>query len=292
MDQEIKRMKKSCPPAHSSGTQTGRGRPSSLTNVEERRYVSLRNWAFSQREAGALARNLPRGRGGIRPPLSASTCQRLDGLHGPFEGTVALPQGHSADSLRKLPERALVALADARGDVSNRKYQEAAGLQPVVKRARPVAKPAFSAGNEPAQSVSRAVAPQESVEYLAWQRANSVLNAFQVAPSSTMKGRLAYVREWCSQWSRPVELDANARSHLTAWEQIAATWDGEFIADCDREVLLLPFADATHPRITPARQEAIFSARRTLQSERPPSIRKFELPPIAPDEWDDETYHG
>jgi len=116
-------------------TKKAPGRPSSLTKIEEQRYVTLRNWNFSQREAGALARKLPRGRNGVRLHLSASVCQRLDKLHGPFAETLKLPSGHSEDSLRKLPERALVALADARGDVNNHKYQEAVGLRTVGKEA-------------------------------------------------------------------------------------------------------------------------------------------------------------
>lgn len=278
-------MKKSHPPSL-GGTHTRKapGRPPSLTKTEEQRYVTLRNWTFSQREAGALARNLPRGRNGTRRPLSASTCQRLDRLHGPFTETLKLPSGHSAASLRKLPERALVALADARGDVYNSKCQEAAGLPAVVKRAKPSKKSLSAAEEQCAQAKPRAVIPDESITYRAWHRASSVLNAFYTAPTNTDAKRFAHVRKWCIEWSSPVELDADARRHLTPWEQIAATWDGTFIADAARETLQLPFRNETHPRIAPATREAILSARSALRSERPQSIRKFSLPPFNPED--------
>jgi hypothetical protein len=288
-------MKKShTPPVGSTHTQKAPGRPSSLTPTEEQRYVTLRNWDFSQREAGALARNLPRGRNGTRPPLSASTRQRLDTIHGPFTETLKLPSGHSADSLRKLPERALVALADARSDVSNRKYQEAAGLRTVVKPAQHAKKQPLAVSKSPAQAKPHPAPPKESITYQAWHRASSVLNAFYSAPTDTDAERLAYVRMWCIEWSFPVELDADARRHLTPWEQIAATWDGEFIADAARKTLLLPFRDEVHPKITSASREAILSARSALQSERPQSSRKFNLPPFDPeatDEWPDDMGH-
>lgn len=289
-------MKKS-PPSSPGDTPAQRvpGRPSSLTKAEEQRYVTLRNWNFSQREAGALARNLPRARNGVRVSLSASTCQRLDNVHGPYAETPELPHGHSADSLRQLPERALVALADVRGDVSNRRYQEAAGLRSAVKPAKRPKKQMLIAEQALASVMPRAAIPEESTTYRAWHRASSVLNAFHIAQARTMTGRLASVREWCLEWSLPVELDADARRNLTPWEQIAATWDGEFIADADRETLLLPFRDETHPNITPASREAILSARSAMQSGRPQPARKFKLPLFTPedcaDAWSGDEVH-
>jgi len=265
-------------------TKKAAGRPSSLTKVEEQRYLTLRNWNFSQREAGALARNLPRGRGGAQPPLSASTCQRLDKLHGPFAETLKLPHGHNAVSLHKLPERALVALADARGDVDNHKYQEALGLRVAAKRAKRPKKAVLKVAEQLAQARPLVALPEESVTHRAWHRASFVLAAFYMAPADTMEKRFAHVREWCLERSLPIELDADARRHLTPWEQIAATWDGEFIADDAREALQLPFRDETHPRIAPATREAILSARSALQSERPQSMRKFNLPPFDPED--------
>ena len=270
-------------------TKKAPGRPSSLTKIEEQRYVTLRNWNFSQREAGALARKLPRGRNGVRLHLSASVCQRLDKLHGPFAETLKLPSGHSEDSLRKLPERALVALADARGDVNNHKYQEAVGLRTVGKRIKRAKKPLLMAGEQPAQAIPLVALPEESITYQAWLRASLVLNAFYTAPTNTTEAkRFAHVREWCIEWGSPVELDADARRHLTPWEQIAATWDGEFIADSARKTLLLPFRDETHPRIAPTTREAILSARSTLRSERPQSTRKLHLSPFDPEDWANE----
>lgn len=281
-------MKKSHPPSRDGArTQNAPGRPSSLTDAEERRYVTLRKWNFSQREAGALARNLPRGRNGVRPSVSASTCQRLDNLHGPFAETKTFPLGHDADSLRRLPDRALVTLADARGDVSNRKFQEAAGLRSTAKPANRTKKQTLMAEQPLAQAMPRTATPEESTTYRAWHRASSVLNAFYVAPARTVTGRLAYVRNWCLEWSFPVELDADARRHLTPWEQIAATWDGEFIADADRQTLLLPFRDDTHPNISANSREAILSARSALQSERPQPARKFNLSPFTPEDCAD-----
>lgn len=281
-------MKKSQPPLMgSTRPQKAPGRPSSLTKAEEQRYVTFRSWNFSQREAGALARNLPRGRNDVRTPLSASTCQRLDNAHGPFAEASEIPHGHSADSLRELPERALVALADARGDISNRKYQEAAGLRGAVKPAKRAKKPPLAAEQPLAQAMPRTVIPEESATYRAWHRASSVLNAFYVAPARTMAGRLTYVRNWCLEWSFPVELDADACRHLTPWEQIAAAWDGEFIADADRETLLLPFRDETHPNISPEGREAILAARGALQSKRPQSARKVDLPHFTPEDCED-----
>lgn len=267
-----------------TGDEKAPGRPASLTKTEEQRYVTLRNWNFSQREAGAFARNRARGRNGARPPLGASTCQRLDKLHGPFTEALTLPSGYSADSLRKLTARALVALADARGDVTNRKYQEAAGLRPVVKPAKRAKKPLITSEDQAAQAPPRGALPEESITYRAWHRASSVRTAFHTAPANTMAKRFARAREWCLAWSSPVELDADARRHLTPWEQIAATWDGEFLADAARETLLLPFRDETHPKITAANREAILAARSALQSARPQSSRKVNLPPFNPDD--------
>lgn len=267
----------------------GAGRPSSLTKTEEQRYATLRSWQFSQREAGALARNLPRGRNGARPRLGASTCQRLDELHGPFAEESRLPLGHTTDSLRKLSERALVALADARGDVNNRRYMEAAGLRPVVKRARQVKKPLAVQDVQPAQA-SRCVAlPEESTTRQAWNRAQSVHSAFFLIPTRTQAAQLKVVREWCSGASFPAELDADARRHLTPWEQIAATWDGEFISDADRDTLLLPFRDAGHPRITTASREAITAARNAMHSPPPQTLRGLTLRPFDPEGWGDDT---
>ena len=261
-------------------TKKAPGRPSSLTKTEEQRYVTFRNWNFSQREAGALARNLPRGRNGERPPLGASTCQRLDTRHGPFAETLKLlPHGHSEDSLRKLPERALVALADARGDVSNRKYQEAAGLRPVVKRAKRAKKPLPVAGEQPEQAIPRAALPEESITFRAWHRAQFIALSVSIVPARTQTTQLKNMRKWCSEYSSPVVLDADARQQLTPWEQIAATWDGEFIADAARATLLLPFR-----KITPANREAILAARNAMHSERPQSIRGLALQPPDPDD--------
>ncbi|HEV2681165.1 MAG TPA: hypothetical protein VGV14_11740 [Rhodanobacter sp.] len=257
------------------------GRPSLLTEVEEQRYVTLRNWNFSQRAAGALARNLPRGRNGARSPLSASVCQRLDKLHGPFAETLKLPSGHSEESLRKLPAPALAALADARGDVSNRKYQEAAGLRPLVKRAKRAKKPLPVAGEQPAQAIPRAVLPEESITFRAWNRAQFIALSVSIVTARTQTTQLKNMRKWCSEYSSPVVLDANARQQLTPWEQIAATWDGEFIADAARATLQLPFR-----KITPASREAILAARNAMHSERPQSIRGLALQP--PDSDDDE----
>jgi len=164
------------------------GRPPSLTKVEEQRYITLRNWHFTQREAGALARSIPRGGKGSRPRLGASTCQRLDELHGPFAEEPRLPNGHSADSLRKLPERALVALADARGDSNNRRYMEAVGLRPVVKRARQVKKPPTAQDVQLVQVNRRVALPEESVTRVAWNRAQSVHAAFFHFPARTLAG--------------------------------------------------------------------------------------------------------
>lgn len=282
-------MKKSYP--HSLGStrrQNSPGRPSSLTKTEEQRYVTLRNWGFSQRESGALARNPPRGRNGTRLLLGGSTCQRLDKLHGPFAETLRLSSSHNADSLRKLPERALAALADAHGDVNNRKYQEAIGTRAVVKRAKRAKKPAPTPAEQHPKAKPREALPDESATYRAWHRASFVLIAFDMRPQATLTERLKDARDWCLEMSSPVELDAGARRHLTPWEQIAATWDGEFIADAARETLLLPFRDESHPNITPASQEAILSARNFLQSKRPQSSRKFNLLPFNPDDEGDE----
>ena len=270
-------------------TKKAPGRPSSLTKTEEQRYVTLRNWNFSQRESGALARKLPRGRNGARLHLSASVCQRLDKLHGPFAETLKLPPGHNEDSLRKLPERALVALADARGDVNNQKYQEAVGLRTVVKRIKRAKKPLLKVGEQPAQALPLVALPEESITYQAWLRASLVLNAFYTAPTNTTEAkRFAHVREWCIEWSSPIALDADARRHLSPWEQIAATWGGAFIADAARKTLLLPFRDETHPRIAPTTREAILSARSTLRSERPQSTQKLNLSPFDPEDWANE----
>jgi hypothetical protein len=264
------------------------GRPSSLTKIEELRYVTLRSWSFSQREAGALARNLRRGRDGGRLALSASTRQRLDTLHGPFAETLTLPPGFSAVSLRNLPKRALVALADARGDVNNRKYQEAPGLRVVVKRVKSPQRRVLKVAEQPTQARPLVALPEESITYRAWHRASFVLVAFDIAPTDTMEKRFAHVRAWCLERSPPFELDADARRHLTPWEQIAATWDGEFIAYSARATLLLPFRDDAHPKITPASREAILCARSALQSERPQSVRKFNLPAFSPEDWPGE----
>lgn len=287
-------MKKSSPPSLSTpSTKKAPGRPSSLTKAEERRYVTLRSWNFSQREAGALARNLPRGRKGGRPSLGASTCQRLDDLHGPFAETPTLPPGHTADSLRRLSERALVALADARGDVNNRKYLEVAGLRPVVKRTRRAKTLLAVQDVQPTEVVRCAALPEESITRRAWDRAQFCHAAFLWIPTRTQADQLRFVREWCSG-SRPVELDADARSHLTPWERIAATWDGEFISDADRATLLLPFRDEGHPKITPASREAILAARDAMHSAAPLSIRadallqRFASQPFDPEEWDQE----
>jgi len=268
------------------------GRPSSLTQVEERRYVTLRNWHFSQREAGALARNLPRGRKGERLSLSASTCQRLDKLHGPYAETPTCLSSISVGSLRKLPERALVALADARGDVNNRKYQEALGLRVVVKRAKRLKKPVLKVAEQAAQTKPLGALTEESITYRAWHRASFVIVAFDIAPGDTMEERFAYVRQWCLERSFPFQLDAHAVRHLTPWEQIAATWDGEFISDAARATLQLPFRDDMHPRITPASRDAILSARSALQSECPQSTRRFILPPFDPEDGSNEWVQG
>lgn len=261
-----------------ANTKKAPGRPSSLTKVEEQRYVTLRNWNFSQREAGALARNLPRGRNGARPPLSASTCQRLDKLHGPFAETLKLPSGHNADSLRKLPERALVALADARGNVYSRKYQEAAGLRLVLKRTKRAKKPLLMAGAEPAQDRPQAAPSEESITFRAWSRAQFLALSVSTGRTRTQTAQLENMRKWCSEYSSPVVLDADARQQLTPWEQIAATWDGVFIADAARKTLLLPFR-----KITPTSREAILAARNAMHSERPQSIRGLALPLPDPD---------
>jgi hypothetical protein len=211
----------------------------------------------------------------------------LDNLSGPFAQTLTFPLGHDEDSLRKLPERALVALADAGGDVSDRKYQEAIGLRVAVRRAKRVKTPPLVVGEQLAKSKPRAELPEESITYKAWHRASSVLNAFYMAPATanTMVKRFEHVRMWCREWSLPIKLDADARRHLTPWEQIAATWDGEFIADAARKAFLLPFRDEAHPKITSASREAILSARSALQSERPQSIRKVDLQPFDLDGW-------
>lgn len=272
----------------------GAGRPSSLTKAEEQRYVTLRNWGFSQREAGALARNLPRARNGMRPPLGASTCQRLDRIHGPFAETPKFPLGHSADSLRRLPSRALLALADARGDVHNRKYLEAAGLRPVVKSIKRMKKPPAVQDVQPTQAGQCVALPEESVTRRAWLRAQSVHTAFLSRSTRTQEERLKNVREWCREWSLPVELDADARRHLTPWERIAATWDGEFITDAARETLLPPFRNETHPRISLASRAAILAARDAMHSAAPQSVRAAALlqqltsQPFDPEEWDEE----
>lgn len=260
-------------------TKKAQGRPSSLTKTEEQRYVILRNWNFSQREAGALARNLPRGRNGARRHLSASVRQRLDKLHGPFAQTLKLPSGHSEVSLRELPESALAALADARGDVSNRKYQDAAGLRPVVKRVKRAKKPLFMAGDQAAEAIQRAVLPEESITFLAWNRAQFIALSVSIVPARTQTSQFKNMRKWCSEYSSPVVLDADARRQLTPWEQIAATWDGEFIADAARVTLQLPFR-----KITPASQEAILAARNSMLSERPKSIRVLALQPLDSDD--------
>jgi hypothetical protein len=109
-------------------------------------------------------------------------------------------------------------------------------------------------------------------------------------PRATQAARLSFVRKWCLEWSPPVQLDAAARHHLTPWEQIAATWDGEFIADADRKTLLLPFRDETHPNIAPATREAILLARSSMQSPRPESSRKLDLTPFAPEDAEDDWY--
>lgn len=281
-------MKKFHPSSPDDARQKAPGRPSSLTKTEEQRYVTLRNWNFSQREAGALARNLPRGRSAVRPILSASTRQRLDNLHGPFAETPKLPSGFSADSLRQLPERELIALADARGDVKNRKYLEAAGQRTVVKRAKRVKKSPALHDAQSAQTARRRELPEESITYRAWHRAQFVRMAFSMIPTRTQSAQLKNVRNWCIEWSPPVELDADARHHLTTWERIAATWDGEFIADADRNTLLLPFGNADRSKISQANREAILTARAAMHSERPQSLRGPALQPSVVDGWDEE----
>lgn len=267
------------------------GRPSSLTKVEEQRYATLRSWGFSQREAGTLARNLSRGRGGARRPLSASTCQRLDSFQGPYAKTLTLPRGHSAESLRELPELVLVALADARGDVNSRKYLAAAGLRAALKRAKRQKKPIPAAGEQSAQAAPRKALSEESITFRAWNRAQFVALSVCLVPARTLSLRLKNMREWCSGFSTPVVLDADARQLLTPWERIAATWDGEFISDNDRKTLLLPFRNAEHPNITAANREAILAARDSMHSERPESTRRLSLLPIDPDGWEEELIH-
>jgi len=274
------------PPHSKTPTEKAPGRPSSLTKTEEQRYVTLRTWGFSQREAGALARNPSRGRNGTRSPLGASTCQRLDSAHGPFAQTPIFPTGHSTDSLRKLPERALVALADARGNVDNRRYLEAAGLRPTVKRTKPVKKPFDAHDTQLVQVGRHTVLAEESVTFRAWHRAQFVHAAFSVFPARTQAAQLKNVREWCRELSTPVELDAEARLHLTPWERIAATWDGEFISDADRDTLTIPFRNADHPRITPTRRAAILAARGAMHSKRPQPLQAFGLPPFEADTHD------
>lgn len=220
--------------------------------------------------------------------MGASARQRLDSRFGPFAEIPVLPPGHSAESLRSLPESALVALADARGDVNSRKFREAAGLAPVVKRAKRTQRPSPVVCEQRAPTRPRAAPPVESATYRAWHRAHSVLTAFHMHPSATLTKRLADARTWCLEWSSPVELDAEARRHLTPWELIAATWDGEYIADADRATLLLPFRNETHPKINPATREAILAARDALQSERPQSARRITLPPFSPFDHGDE----